>query len=149
MTKRSSFDFAESSIFTFTFTFLELLAGTVRDSITVDSRLIDASAVGNNRRITAAAFLADQAGNLSADNRTEAAMPQAKKDPNIHVLDLTPATISPVRPKTASGRRTSRQQPVHGTDPTDGEDLSIVSLTDGTTFLDHRVRSQSVRVVGR
>ena len=104
---------ADSSIFTFTFTFVELLAGTVRDSITVDSGLIDALTkagdpkfIGNNRRITAAAFLMDRAGNLSAltgidtDGEPNA---QPTRDPNIHVLDLTPATISPVRPKTATG----------------------------------------------
>ena len=121
------FDFADSSFVTFNFTFFELLGGTIRDSITVDSRLIDASAVGNNRRITAAAFLRDQAGNLSAAE-ANADLPKAEKDPNIHVLDLTPATISPVRPKTAAGDSSRFTALIE----TAGEGISIVNLTDGT-----------------
>ena len=133
---------ADSSIFTFTFTFLELLAGTVRDSITVDSGLIDAlkgdpKFIGNNRRITAAAFLADRAGNLSGE-LANSPNPSPERDPNIHVLDLTPATISPVRPKTATSELPDSSR-FTALIKSAGEGLSIVNLTDGTTSTNHKL----------
>ena len=139
-------------------TFIDLLVeGTVRDSITVDSGLIDALAeasgdpkfIGNNRRITAAAFLEDRAGNLSAvgPDGPNSLNPQAKRDPNIHVLDLTPATISPVRPKTATGELPDSNR---FTALTNGRRGPLHRQPDERyDFFERPVRSQSVRVLGR
>ena len=129
---------ADSSIFTFTFSFSDLLGGpVVRDSITVNSRLIDAlpegdpnegdpKFVGNNQRITAVAFLKDRAGNLSARTQ-DSPEPEPAVAANIHVLDLTPPTISPVRPTTGEPRFTAL---INTT-------VSTVNLTDGTTSMNH------------
>ena len=133
---------ADSAIFTFEFTFAELLGGTVRDSITVSQDLVnlldedelDQKYVGNNRRITAAAFLRDRAGNLSAVSNENSLDPEASEDPNIYVLDLTAPTVTPVRPKTVAAKAAGELPDSTRFTALTETDLDIIPLTNGTTL---------------
>ena len=134
---------ADSAFVSFTFSFNDLLGGSVADSVTLAESALNVLAkasgdpkyVGDNRRIVAAAFLTDRAGNLSHSSNENSLTPQAVTDPNIHVLDLTDPVVTPVRPVIAAAKQAVGELPdsTRFTALVTSASLSITSLTDGTT----------------
>jgi hypothetical protein len=129
---------ADSSFVKFEFTFNDLLGGAVKDSVTLteaagSNARLTATAVGDNRRVVAAAYLTDRAGNLSSSGEDDLT-PTPTTDPNIHVLDLTDPVITAVRPKTAAAKQAIGALPDSSrfTALITSAALSITTLTDGT-----------------
>ena len=134
---------ADSAIVSFTFTFNQLLTGAVADSVVLAESALqtlskasgDPKYVGDNRRIVAAAFLEDRAGNLSHSSDEDSLTPDPVTDPIIHVMDLTNPTITASRPTAAAAKQAvgALTDSSRFTALVTSASLSITNLTDGTT----------------